>query len=438
MAREVDFTALGRELGEVAEVNALEGGEGARWTVHWASPRLVCAPQTPEDVGRALAVCDSAGAAVIPWGGGTQQRLGSPPRRADVVLLMTQLGKLVEYEPADLTVTVEAGMSLVDLQFALGRQGQWLPLDPPVPPEATIGGLLATNASGPRRLKEGGPRDLVIGTRVANCDGAVTRAGGRVVKNVSGYDLNKLHVGALGTLGVLVEATLKVAPRPETERTWLGVFPTAEAAGSAAASLLRRPLAPTGLEIVNGRVAESLGLFIPAGRWALLGRASGFAPAVARHLAEYAAAARAAKAGADEELPEEQGPSVWSAYRDLAARLRWTDEVLTCRLAVPPGVAGPLCDRLAAVGAEPAVWAHATGNVFWSVPATTADAEVVRRPRGLAAKAGGRLVVANGPPALAGIDVWGEPAGPLAAMRRLKAAYDPRGTLNPGRFVGGI
>ena len=146
------------------------------------------------------------------------------PRRLDLLLATTGLNRVVEYEPADLTVTVEAGMRFSDLQALLAEQGQFLALDPAAEPEATIGGLIATNASGPLRFAYGTARDLVIGTRVANPDGTLTRAGGRVVKNVAGYDLNKLYVGSLGTLAVIVELSFKLAPIPPALATVVGQF----------------------------------------------------------------------------------------------------------------------------------------------------------------------------------------------------------------------
>ncbi len=438
MPDEVDLAALERELSATCEAEQLDEQRAPGWAVHGRLPRLVCRPATAEALAAALAGCDRAGAAVIPWGGGTQQRLGLPPRRADVVLSTRALKRLVAYEPADLTATVEAGMCLVDLQALLGEHGQWLPLDPPLKPQATIGGLLATNPSGPRRLRDGSLRDLVIGTRVAAPDGKLARAGGRVVKNVTGYDLNKLHLGALGTLGVLVEVSFKVAPRPETERSWLGVFRTAAAAGKAIAAIRRRPLAPSALEVLGGNLAGLVGLALPPGHWALLARASGFRPAVERHLVEFAAAGTAAGAVEGEVLAEGRAESLWSAYADAVADLRWAAAVLTCRLAVPPAAVGALGDEVSAVGERPFVWAQAAGALFWSIGAAAAGQGLVGRLRALAEGAGGRLVVENWPPTLAGLDVWGHPAGPLDLMRALKKEYDPRGTLNPGRFVGDI
>ena len=164
-------------------------------------PRYVCTPASVDELSRAVRAASQTGATVIPWGGGTRMSIGFPPRAADLVVQTEKLREVVEYEPADLTVTVQAGMRLSDLQARLRAEGQMLALDPAAADRATIGGLIAANASGPLRLLYGTARDLVIGTRVVNADGVVSKAGGRVVKNVAGYDLNKLYVGSLGTVG---------------------------------------------------------------------------------------------------------------------------------------------------------------------------------------------------------------------------------------------
>ncbi|HWO72440.1 MAG TPA: FAD-binding oxidoreductase, partial [Dehalococcoidia bacterium] len=178
------------------------------------APALQVRARTPAETAAALRLAAEHDAAVVPWGGGTQMGLGMPPERYDLALDLTGLNRVVEYEPADLTVTVEAGIRLADLQQALAERRQWLPLDPPLPLEATIGGILATNASGPARYRHGTARDLVIGMTVALPNGELVKSGGRVVKNVAGYDMAKLHIGALGTLGMIVQVTFKVAPLP--------------------------------------------------------------------------------------------------------------------------------------------------------------------------------------------------------------------------------
>ncbi|HET6317935.1 MAG TPA: FAD-binding oxidoreductase, partial [Chloroflexota bacterium] len=215
------------------------------------TPATHATPDTAEELAQALRAADEAGQAVAPVGGGTQLELGMPPRRVDVALHTGGLNRIVEYEPADLTMTVEAGMQFRDLQAALGKHGQFLALDPAVEPHATIGGIIATNASGPLRFSYGSARDLVIGTRVANADGTVTRAGGRVVKNVAGYDLNKLHIGALGTLGIIVELSFKLAPIPPSLATVVGQFSTLQGVADAVGAVLHSPLSPLAIEVLG-------------------------------------------------------------------------------------------------------------------------------------------------------------------------------------------
>src|SRR6266851_90204 len=217
-------------------------------------------PASREELAEALRLADEHGQAVAPVGGGTQLDLGMPPSRLDVVIETTGLNKVVEYEPADLTVTVEAGIRFDELQKLLGEQGQFLALDPPAASGATIGGLIATNASGPLRFAYGTARDLVIGTRVANPDGNVTHAGGRVVKNVAGYDLNKLYVGSLGTLGIIVELSFTLAPIPPATNTVVGQFADANAARAVINAVVQSPLSPMAIELLGPRAASAVSL----------------------------------------------------------------------------------------------------------------------------------------------------------------------------------
>src|SRR3989304_1046329 len=160
--------------------------------------------------------------------------LGSPPAHPGLVLGLRRLSGLLEHEPGDLTATVEAGMTLGTFQAELSRRGQWLSLDPPQAARATLGGILASNASGPRRHLYGTARDLLIGITMVLADGAIVRGGGKVVKNVAGYDLPKLAVGSFGTLGVIVEATVKLRPRPDCDRLLVARFSPLPPAGAGA------------------------------------------------------------------------------------------------------------------------------------------------------------------------------------------------------------
>jgi len=196
---------------------------------------------------------------VTPWGGGTKMAIGSPPDRIGLVLGLTRLNRILEHEPGDLTVTVEAGLTFDSLQAELGKRGQWLSLDPGSADRATVGGILASNASGPRRHLYGTARDLVIGLTVIGADGSVVRGGGKVVKNVAGYDLPKLYIGSFGTLGVLVEATFKLRPRADVDRLVIARFDRLKDAGLAARAVLGSDLIPSALELVDGEALRRLG-----------------------------------------------------------------------------------------------------------------------------------------------------------------------------------
>jgi len=185
------------------------------FAVDGLTPQAAVAPASYEQVAEVMGYAHAEELAVIPWGGGAHIHTGNVPARYDIALSLSRLNAVVEHEPADLTTTVQAGMTLSELQGRLGAAGQLLPLDPPGGERATIGGILAANASGPWRHAFGSARDMTIGLRVVTAEGRITRAGGRVVKNVAGYDLCKLYVGSLGTLGVIVEATFKLAPLPQ-------------------------------------------------------------------------------------------------------------------------------------------------------------------------------------------------------------------------------
>jgi len=216
-------------------------------------PAKIMHPGDADDAARGLRLCDLTPAAVVVWGGGTQMRLGAPPRRYDVAFSTERMTRMLEYEPADLTCRVEAGMRLSDLQATLGAQGQRLPLDPPHPERATVGGMVAANTNGLGRARYGTVRDWVIGIAVAYPSGKVARAGGKVVKNVAGYDLMKLHIGALGTLGVVAEVNLKVQAIPESQATVLGHFEAVTPAVAAGLQLARTYLAPAAGIVLDRR-----------------------------------------------------------------------------------------------------------------------------------------------------------------------------------------
>jgi glycolate oxidase FAD binding subunit len=319
--------------------------------------------------------------AVVPVGGGRARAMGNPLERSDVELRTGKLDRVLEHSQADMVVSVEAGITLEALQAQLAKAGQFLPVDPFNSPGHTIGGLLATGWTGPLRMRYGSPRDFLIGIRVALPDGKLATGGGRVVKNVSGYDMMKLHYGALGSLGVIVAASFKVFPTPlrdvsvESEGGWDDV-----------ARVAALPLAPSAFELfADGRV-------------------------VARFL------------GSPEAVNRVTGELGWKPV-EPAFWTRHSTRSATARISAPPAKLRGVLEGLTGWWASPG-----TGISYWTPPDALAAGEVREKSE----SAGGSLVMLD---AIDGFDAWGRRPSSLDVMRRLKRAFDPDGVLNPGRFV---
>ena len=396
------------------------------------SPRDRISPASAEDVASALKAADDAGQAVAAVGGGTQLDLGMPPRRLDQIIETTGLNRVVEYEPADLTVTVEAGMRFADLQKRLGEEGQFLALDPPAADGATIGGVIATNASGPLRFAHGTARDLVIGTRVANPDGTLTRAGGRVVKNVAGYDLNKLYVGSLGTLSIIVELSFKLAPIPPAADSVVGQFADVEAARTVANTVVHSSLSPLAIELLGPGAAAAAGL--PRASL-LVFRVGGYPQAVERQVRDLSALI--VQHGGQR---VDASSTTWDDLARMRVTARQRDVVL--KAAAPISASATLVDILSKrlEGLEPLVWSHAgSGVAYAACNPPTAELLTGLRREVAALSSNASLVIERCPTVLKeSIDVWGDPGASIALMRAVKAKLDPKNTLNPGRYVGGI
>ncbi len=420
----------------------------AAFAVDGVAPRRVVFPRDVDALSETMRQAHAEHLAVAPRGGGTKLALGNPPRRLDLVVGTRDLTGVLDHQPANLTVTLQAGTPLAALQAALAEHGQFLPLESPLPARATVGGVLAANASGPHRLAYGTARDWLIGVRVVHADGTVTKAGGKVVKNVTGYDLNKLYVGSLGTLGVIVEATFKVAPLPAVRRTVVARLASLEAACQAALAVDRAGIGPLAAVALNAEAARRVQLASPPATdtEALLAVELGGRPmGVERReadllhlLAEHGASEQEQLSGAPDRF--------WQAAVDLG----WGEAeppALAVRCGVSPSAitsivgalrASPLHLALAvqpAAGVLRAVaWPDARGR---TPDATLVDA--VAALRRTVAPLGGYAVVERCDPALkARLDVWGDVGPSLALMRRVKEQFDPSGVLNPGRFAGGI
>ncbi|HVZ74843.1 MAG TPA: FAD-binding oxidoreductase, partial [Polyangia bacterium] len=217
---------------------------------------MIATPASEDEVVAAVRAAHESGAALVVEGAGTKRCWGPAPAESARVLSLAGLSRVVAHEPGDMILSVETGARLADVQRALAPHDQWLPFDPPFAAATTIGGVLATNAAGPRRLGYGTPKDHILGLRVVGGDGRVTKSGGRVVKNVSGYDLHRMHVGAWGALGVLTLAHLKVSARPETSALWALPCASLDDAHRLLLEVAASPLRPVALEALDAAEVE--------------------------------------------------------------------------------------------------------------------------------------------------------------------------------------
>ena len=407
---------------------------GAADAVDGVQPEMVVTPATVEEARDALREATARGRRVVCRGGGSKLGWGSPPAGAEVVLDTTALDRVLEHAEGDLIVRAEAGVRLDALQEALSKARQFLALDPPEP-GATVGGIVASGASGPRRLRYGTARDLLIGITVVLSDGTTAHGGGKVVKNVAGYDLGKLFTGSFGTLGLIAEVTFRLHPSPDALAGVALEVTDPAVAGAAVQDLVHSQLDPTSLELAWPG---------PAGPGRLVLVLQGRSPAVA----EQAGAAERLLGphGAAELLAADELRRTMDGPDGLAARPWWGwDEAVGVKAAcVPTELPGVVKDLWAAAGGhglEVRLQAHAGVGVTYAALRGGAEAlaEAVEEARGRLGRRGGRLLVLEAPLEVKRrADVWGPVGDALALMRRVKERFDPAGTMSPGRFVGGI
>jgi glycolate oxidase FAD binding subunit len=427
------WEALADALGSLVGGRARAAGDGD--TVAGVLPQMVVEPTSEEEVAAALAFANREGLKVLVRGGGTQLGMGFPPRRGDILLSTTRLAEVVEYNPHDLTVTVQAGIRLEALQQTLAQAGQWLALDPPLPAEATIGGVVATNATGARRLRYGGVRDQIIGVRVVTADGTIAKGGGKVVKNVAGYDLPKLFTGSLGTLGVIVAASFRLYPVPAASRTVALAADDPAPLCALAVRTIGTTLVPTALDVAGAAGGDAACTF--AARFESEPAAADDQAARLLELAgELGMGGRVLEGG------EEAG--VWRSLDLQAPAPQGEEGALVVKVSLlPADVAGWLSALRETAGQRgfAARWRAHAGHGLVSARLVGPDealAGAMEALRQAAMDRRGSMVVVDGQPGLlARVDVWG-PSPALALMRRVKASFDPRGTLNPGRFIGRI
>lgn len=418
------------------------GGGVAEFAVSGVSPVIVASPGSGREVCELLALANHEGARIVPCGAGTKLSAGNAPDSLDMVIRLTRLNDVVEYDHENLSVTVGAGLGLAALGEVLAERGQRLPLDPFFAQSSTVGGTVASNSSGPLRGRYGGVRDLVLGMRGALPTGEAVRFGGKVMKNVAGYDMTKLFIGAFGTLGVITEVTFKLFPLSEAEGTVVVGFDSREEASGALDSLAGSFLEPAAVELLNAAAMEAAALDVPLGKHAYyvaLG-AEGFEAVVGRHFREFTALAGGS---GTRELRDERHRGLWRGVSSIPETL---GDPVRLKCVVPPSECAAALEALETVLSpiDPgsALLAHAlSGVVYCMVRRDGLEAgdfaDMVTGARGVAQSRGGSLVVESAPPGLkAAVDCWGDERPGAGLMQAINDAFDPKRVLTPERFVG--
>ncbi len=393
--------------------------------VSGVQPQLILEPATEQQLAAALRLSNESGLAVIPRCGATKLAWGNPPSRADLILSTARLNRILEHAWADLTVTVEAGCTIQTLQETLAQHGQRLALDPLWPEKATIGGILSTNDSGALRLRFGSLRDLIIGVTIALPDGTLASSGGKVVKNVAGYDLPKLVTGAFGTLGVITRAVFRLHPLPHHARSFTISPPNPEETQKLVLAIQDSKLAHTALQ----------------------SHFSGDAPPTSDILFEGTEAGLDAQAAQLRSLCHsaqifEASPAVWLARQELWSLSDLAESAIAKISTLPADLARTIEFFRRAADSFHVRWKsliYATGlgwlrlqgpveNLQRALTSLRADLE----------KETGSMVLLRRPAKFPAFDAWGTPGDSLPLMKAVKHQLDPADTLNPARFLAGI
>jgi glycolate oxidase FAD binding subunit len=412
-------------------------------------------PTDPAEVAQIVRAAADARTPIYPLGGAAGLRYGALPERCGIGLSLAGLKRVIDYPARDLTITVEAGITLAELAAQLAVERQRLPVDVPLPGKATIGGALATNANGPRRCAYGTLRDYLLGFRAVDGRGTVFNGGGRVVKNAAGYDMCKLIVGSLGTLAVTTQVTLMVRPIPEASAFVCCAVDDCDAAERALAAVTAGGLLPAAVELLAGAHPDLPSPACGRGGGGEGSPAPSRAPSFARILvgfegpqvevdwmvAQLGERWQACSARDINAVTGRDAATLWQQLADFGMTIANGESDLVAAVNVPPSAVTAVCRQLRETSAQLSLAAHATsGSIRIAVSGVRPEETAVlvdAKLRPLATAAGGNLVVIAAPAGarLAARDVWGPPPAGAPLMQLLKQQFDPAGILNPGRFL---
>jgi len=407
-----------------------------RIAINHVVPSAMVAPGTVEEVAAVMRFAHEHKLVVAPAGGFVHQNIGRVPPPIDIVLLLNRLKQVEHYDPGDLTIGVGAGITIAELDRLVSANRQLLPIDPAANDRVTLGGAIATNTSGSFQHRFGGIREFLLGVQFVTADGKLAKAGGRVVKNVAGYDLMKLMTGSFGTLGVIVSANLKLFPRPQQFHTFISEFVSLRQAIEYRDRILQSPLSPLSLELASPEARTMIPDGGPPGAWAVYVRAGGSHAVLDRYRQELGASVAREGEGADEEM-------FWRTVADWDQLwIRGKRNSVLLRASAPAtGVESALESASIVANRIGLHWA-ALGRASGSFVVSFSNSENVEKLAAVVSQYRQTLgpdsmaVIAHCPTALKSlIDVWGSTPTNIAAMRAVRAALDPKQILNRGRFL---
>ena len=431
------------------------------FAISGSAPIAALKPRSAEEVAEIIGFAGAEKLAVVACGSRSKLDLGTPPERYDLALDMTDLRQIAHYDPGDLTVSVDAGLPLKDLAKSLAEKNQFLPLTVPCSATSTIGGAIASGIDSTFRQQYGTARDFLIGAEFVDGTGRKCKSGGRVVKNVTGYDLHKLLIGSLGTLGIITRLNFRTFPLPELRRAHIAAFPGMEAALNFHELLLKSGLPFSNLELfdprfsalfagylnrVDGNIPESLG----AGSWHVFASFEGSATVIERIQRELRDRCARAQANPSCPLDARNSQLLDEALREAFEWLRSAEQdVAVVRIILPkcePGGIVEIQNLAKSLPQRPAFALRACNVAYLLLHGDADDAQsniVLERCASdvcsLVEAKGGSATLLHAPAWLNGrAKVWGSKRADFSLMQRVKQAFDPHNIFAPGRFVGGI
>ncbi|MCE5264007.1 MAG: FAD-binding oxidoreductase [Deltaproteobacteria bacterium] len=442
--------------GIVGEANVITDPEKLKaLAVDGLVPGVMVSPGTIEEISKVMAFANAEKLAVVPMGGGTKMGMGGVPKKLDILLSTRRMNRYNDYDIANLTVGVECGLTLDEVQEKLSREGRgyFVALDPPYSREATVGGIVAMNDSGPKRFVYGAARDIILGIKAVLPNGEIITAGGKAVKNVAGYDMTKLLIGSMGAVGIICEIIFRITPRPDAEATLLFPFNGLKEAAGFLRKLLHSKYYPAAMELINARMAADFKATAGMkGKYIAAIAVEGIEEAVTRLKKDLSEMGRQEGATDVAMLTGDAHRDFWIAYRDAVgsqAKTRANLIALKANFALSKvsEMVSAFEGACGEAGLECALRCRAgNGILFATLPVgddlgakSTAVVGLIGRLTAESVKNGGNLVVERVPRTIKEkVNVWGQTRSDVVVVRRLKERLDASGILNPGRYVGGV